>query len=263
LEAIPDYKDMEEKSNVAALLETMKQLVYITEKGQHPYWVMQAQFRKLALMKQEPNESLEKFDKRFDEQSKVTEKQWGKLIPYKLKDEDEAIQLEERNQFIACLFLGSVDRGRYKAAIDELANAFTLGNNNYPKDIPEMVSMLSNRRGGTTNKQIDELKDGVLTSFHQTNKVCDYCGKPGHFVRKCRQMHKDKKKQYSSLGRAKAIHLLTEVTPTVKGATPDTATRRVGSRKLIARARVDTVVSRSRSDLGVPLHSLAALIRFR
>jgi hypothetical protein len=153
LEAIPDYKDMEEKSNVAAVLETMKQLVYSTEKGQQPYWVMQAQFRKLALMKHEPNESLEKFDKRFDEQLKVTEKQWGTLIPYKLKDDAEAVQMEERNQFIVCLFLGSVDRGRYKAAIDELANAFTLGNNNYPKDIPEMVSMLSNRRPRRHNQQ--------------------------------------------------------------------------------------------------------------
>jgi hypothetical protein len=58
LEAIPDYKDMEFKSDVAALLETMKQLVYSTKRGQHPYWVMQAQFKKLALMQQEPNESL-------------------------------------------------------------------------------------------------------------------------------------------------------------------------------------------------------------
>jgi hypothetical protein len=113
LEAITDYKDMEFKSDVAALLETMKQLVYSTKRGQHTYWVMQAQFKKLALMQQKPNESLEKFDKIFDEQLKVTEQQWGKPIPYKLRDETEAIQLEERNQFIACLFLGSVDRGRY------------------------------------------------------------------------------------------------------------------------------------------------------
>jgi hypothetical protein len=130
---------------------------------------------------------------------KVTEQQWGKLIPYKLRDETEAIQLEERNQFIACLFLGSVDHGRYKAAIDELANDFTLGNNNYPKDIPGMVSMPSNRRGGTAKKRIDELKDGILTRFHQSGtKKCSYCKKSGHTVDECR---KKKAKQYTSFGK--------------------------------------------------------------
>jgi hypothetical protein len=159
---------------------------------------MQAQFRKLALMKQEPNESLEKFDKQFDEQLKVTEQQWG--IPYKLRDETKAIQLQERNQFIACLFLGSVDHGRYKAAIDELANDFTLGNNNYPKDIPGMVSMLSNRCGGSANKRIDELKDGIFTSFHQSGtKKCSYCKKSGHTVDECSR--KKKSKQYTSFGK--------------------------------------------------------------
>jgi hypothetical protein len=112
---------------------------------------------------------------------------------------------------------------------------------------------------------MNKLKDGVLTGFHQTNKVCDYCGKLGHFVRRCRYMHKDKKKQYTSFGKGQGnpFTSLIEVTPTVKGATPDTATGKVGSRKLIAKARVNTVVFRSRSDLGVPPHWSAALIRFR
>jgi hypothetical protein len=62
--------------------------------------------------------------------------------------------------------------------------------------------------------------------------------------------------------RPKAIHGPTRVTLIVnKGATLGTATGKVGSRKLIT--RVDTVVFRSRGSLGIPLSSLAALIRFR
>jgi hypothetical protein len=117
LEADPDYKDIENKSNVVALLKQLKQIVYSTEQGQHPAWVAQVQLKKQINTQQESNESLEKFDKRFTAQLEVTEQLWGMLVPYKFKDEDEATKLAERNQFLGCLFLANVDRGRYKPVI--------------------------------------------------------------------------------------------------------------------------------------------------
>jgi hypothetical protein len=158
----PEYKQLE---NVKALLEQMHSLVSGTElqKGQYQPWVMQAQLRKLMEIKhQTPGMRLvDKFAKDFDDQLVVFEREWGKMIPYRYNSDDEAVQLAARSQFLACLLLGNADRDRYKEFIDELANDHNLGNDNYPKDVPSMVSMLSNQRGAVSTKKIDEMKDGI------------------------------------------------------------------------------------------------------
>ena len=190
VETHPEYKTMEEKSQVVELLKVMGQLVNSVERGQHPAWVRQAQLKKLIMCQQETNESLEKFQERFEAQLEVTEEQWGLLIPYKFKDEQGTKPQEERDQFLACLILNNVDRGRYKPVIDELANAYSLGNNNYPKDIAGVISMLSDRRGnGGGSDKVDELKDGIVTSFTQVGKQkkCFKCGKRGHMSFECKK----------------------------------------------------------------------------
>jgi hypothetical protein len=58
-----------------------------------------------------------------------------------------------------------------------------------------MVSMLSNRRGIVSTKKMDEMKDGIYTSFSQTgsNIRCSYCHKKGHHVSECEQKKKKNK----------------------------------------------------------------------
>jgi hypothetical protein len=92
--------------------------------------------------------------------------------------------------------LGNADRERYKEVIDELANDHNLGNDNYPKDAASMVSMLSNRRSIVSTKNMDEMKDGIYTSFSQTgtDARCTYCHRRGHHVTKCERKKKKKKK---------------------------------------------------------------------
>ena len=191
MEAIPEFKEWESKSNVVALLKAMKELVYSSDKGQHPAWVAQAQMKKLVLTQQEPNESLENFTKRFEAQLEVTEQHWGQLTPWKFKSERETKQVTERDQYLACMYLNNTDRGRYKPVIDELGNDFTMGNDNYPSNIAGVVTMLSNRRGDRPNRKIDDMKDGNFTSFGQvpfrTTKKCHYCGKKGHLAFECKK----------------------------------------------------------------------------
>jgi hypothetical protein len=200
IQATPEYKIWEdpEQCNVKALLPYMEALVSGTEKGQYQPWVIQAQLKKLLKTRQTPGMSLDEYAQNFEDQLAVVKKEWGKLVPYKYQEEDAATQEEEGDKFKACLLLGNADRERYKEVIDELANDYSLGNDNYPKDAASMVAMLSNQHGtGSSTKKIDAMKDGVFTSFGQadySDARCSICKKKGHFARNCPEKKKKKQK---------------------------------------------------------------------
>jgi hypothetical protein len=77
--------------------------------------------------------------------------------------------MEKRNKLLACLFLANSDRDRFKTVIDDVGNEFQFGKINYPEDVSGMSQLLTNRRGVKTPraKQIEEIQDGVYTSFQQ------------------------------------------------------------------------------------------------
>jgi hypothetical protein len=144
----------------------------------------------------------------------ATESLWGPLVPTatikreetqfdegddeetrkKIMEEQAQIDEEERSKargkFLACLFLAGSDRERYKSVVNDLGNDFTLGKPNYPEDVAGMLNLLTNRRGigGNKSRQVEDLQDGVATSFQQVSHPklkCNYCGKPGHASEVC------------------------------------------------------------------------------
>jgi hypothetical protein len=146
LESMKGFPGLEEKDNFIGLLELIHKLVYGTDNGQYEYWKMQASMIKLAGMKQEPREPTISFAERFLTQVQATESLWGPLVPTTgrmnhtpfetLEGEDEAGKMQRmeqwikdmenklstqalndeksREKFLACLFLASTDRDRYK-----------------------------------------------------------------------------------------------------------------------------------------------------
>lgn len=191
LEGLPEYATLEENDDVIGLLGKLSELVYSTEHVQYEYWTMQSTMRKVMNLGQEPKESLVSFSRRFLAQVEATEGIWGKLIPMKMKGKLTTEQDAARHQFLACVFLAGVDR-QYKTVVDDLNNDFLSGTTNYPKDVPGMLKLLTNRRGsgGGTSKREDALKDGVnATSFAQQgqrNRIkCFRCGQRGHVVKEC------------------------------------------------------------------------------
>ena len=68
----------------------------------------------------------------------------GNLLPPKLNKGDKDDKAAACNQYLASLFLGGVDLGCYKAAVDELNNNYILGKDVYPADIPTAINILTN-----------------------------------------------------------------------------------------------------------------------
>jgi hypothetical protein len=199
VEALPDYKVMQKTVDFVQLLKRMKELVDGTDHTQYQFWKMQAQLAKLVFIKQEPTESVAHYSNRFLAQVEATEQVFGRLIPtFDMKEEPNEDQMKNRNKLLACLFLAGSDRNRFKSVIDDLGNDFQLGKVAYPEDVIDMTQLLSNRRGINTNKakQIEEMQDGVYTSFHQQNKShprlkCNYCNKYGHVSEVCNKRIED------------------------------------------------------------------------
>jgi Zinc knuckle len=189
IENLPDYEELEDDDDVVKLLTKMRELVYSTENVQYEYWTMQASMRSLMIMRQGEKESLGSFSKRFLAQLEVTESVWGTLSPMKLKGSATDLQVKARDKYLACVFLAGVDRSRYKSVLDDLNNDFLTGVVSYPEDVPGMVALLSNRRGGgASNKKMDAIRDGAFSvGFSQMDRKCYKCGKKGHIAKFCKE----------------------------------------------------------------------------
>jgi DNA helicase TIP49 (TBP-interacting protein) len=98
---------------------------------------------------------------------------------------NETNEKMSRDKFVTCIFLAGVDTRKYGKLKTKLDNAYVAGQNNYPKTIESVVTMLSqhymNDRGVLMT---DEDKEGqtALASFMQKHKnvTCYRCGKKGH-----------------------------------------------------------------------------------
>jgi hypothetical protein len=146
-----EYKDIEKVSNVVGLLKIIKELTYNIRSVQYEHWVTTLAVRQLAICKQGDKESLPNFYRRFKSYLEMGEARFGPFVPSKLaKGADAEV---EKKRFQACMFLASLNIGRYGDIIDELNNDFLAGNNNYPETIEDVVSRLSYRmNSGTARK---------------------------------------------------------------------------------------------------------------
>jgi hypothetical protein len=135
-------------------------------------------------MRQQHNEPLGEYYKRFTSCVNGAESQWGTLVPMAAAT-NETDEKTSRDKFITCIFLAGVDTKKYGRLKTELNNAYVAGQNNYSKTVESAVTMLSLYINDKRVHMTDEDEgQATLTSFMQKHKnlTCYRCGKKGNYA---------------------------------------------------------------------------------
>jgi hypothetical protein len=104
VESLQGYNLIQANDDVIRLLNGLKELMFKTHEVQYGYWTICQTVRKVLTMRQQDNEPLAEYYKRFTSCVNVAESQWGILVPTAAatKETDEKTS---RDKFIACVFL--------------------------------------------------------------------------------------------------------------------------------------------------------------
>jgi hypothetical protein len=90
-------------------------------------------------MRQQDNEPLAEYYKRFTSCVNVAESQWGTLVPMAAAM-NETNEKMSRDKFITCVFLAGVDAKKYGRLKTELNNAYVAGQTNSPKMVESVMT---------------------------------------------------------------------------------------------------------------------------
>jgi hypothetical protein len=182
LTSSPDFEQLEVDGNVVELLNRIKLIVNKQLDGQYPHWKLTEDMRLFFCYKMHSSNNVHTHATKWKELLKGVTSRWGDFGPTNL----EPLQTpeEERNKLHACLFLNSLDHGRYGHVIQELNNDYLLAQTGYPKSVDDMVIYLDSRMERTpkfkpgqrpgTQFQTSEAPDNEgtnATSFHQTHST--------------------------------------------------------------------------------------------
>jgi hypothetical protein len=109
VESLQGYDLIEANDDVIKLLNSLKELTFKTHYVQYGYWTICQTVRKVLTMRQQDNEPLAEYYKRFTSCVDVAESQWGTLVPTTAAT-NETDEKTSRDKFITYIFLAGVDK---------------------------------------------------------------------------------------------------------------------------------------------------------
>ena len=137
IEQSDDFQQMEKDFNVIGLMNRIKKICYVSPRNRYGYWAMAVEFKRLANIKQQPDEALSMYYKRFVTLVSVIETRWGHMAPGYVLDDENGLQkidpaetstmLEGREKFLTCVFMDGAHRGKYSKCIADLNNSYLSG----------------------------------------------------------------------------------------------------------------------------------------
>ena len=199
LKGLQDYEEVDDKANVTALLQMIKEAMYDDNDKKYPAMQAVQAWKQLMRAYQHENEEMLDYYKRFKNHTERVMQVYGEIKPVKLAEKDTnydkgkaAAIAREKNKMLAYAFMDGATK-RYKPLLRALQQDYALGEDKYPRDIEEALQVLTeyaSQNGIKAKKfEMDEGPSRSLTFVQKREMIqkgqCFNCGETGHKAYEC------------------------------------------------------------------------------
>ena len=203
----PDF-DTTIKNNPVELLKAIKLLMHDPVRARYAYASLTDTIERLMQTKQQENEHLLEYTKRFKQMRDLAKQQMGRDVLHtfvtntkEYKDtadasKQKAIKEESFESWMTYIYLKNADQKKYGSVLRGMINQYSLGNNQYPSKISAAVDVLANHRFDSrpqgqnqrtdrNNEKDKKKKEDDKEEGQNFAQFCYCCGDKGHKLPKC------------------------------------------------------------------------------
>ena len=200
VESMMGHDDVEARSNVIRPLCMVKDVAFDSNDKKYPHMQAAQAWKQLVMIRQQDDEDLVDYYKRFMSLVEMVERSHGKITPVEIakkvtqhsKDKTKC-EAKERDKFLAFMFMDGATKKVFGYLMNGLSSDHALGNGKYPSMVENALQVLSLH---VAKADIEKKVDGSAEiSFAQGSKKikikCWSCGEWGHFKRECPALQSD------------------------------------------------------------------------
>ena len=211
IKAHKEYHDAHDKGSVVDLLKIIKTEMFTFQTQKYGPQAMHEAKRRFYMLRQDKHTSVQQYYETFTNTVEVIEHCGGgigtdhSLVTEMLGGTDRAITSEAamtnaeklaKEKYLACAFILGSDKTRYGKLVEDLENAFTQGDDKFPKDMVSAYNLLVNWKQNPQNyvRIVDGSSDGAMfvtdaaddeAENNAFTGKCWICKKPGHRKNQC------------------------------------------------------------------------------